>query len=49
LRTVVNLVLQNKAKQHTDTHIHTYKDTDSVLITGESTEFTDQCTKMNET
>ena len=28
----------NKAKLHTDTRMHTYTDTDSVLITSESTE-----------
>jgi len=28
----------NKAKLHTDTHMHTYTDTDSALITSESTE-----------
>jgi len=39
----------NKAKQHTDTHMHKYTDTDRALITSESAKFADQRTKITET
>ena len=33
-----NLAKLNKAKLHTDTHMHTYTDTESALITNEGTQ-----------
>ena len=38
MRLPANKAKLNKAKLHTDTHMHTYTDTDSALITSESTE-----------